>query len=86
METGTSPLAKIDRLHNLFGYDGENRRISVTDALGNTTTFSRDGAGRMTKLTDGNGHTTTYTYDADGNVLTETRRSRSDYQLHVRQG
>jgi YD repeat-containing protein len=44
---------------------------SVTNELGQTTTFAYDNVfKRMTSFTDAKGNTTRYTYDANGNLLT----------------
>jgi YD repeat-containing protein len=41
----------------------EGERISVTDAQGNTTSFTYDARGNRTSSTDALGNVTTYTYD-----------------------
>jgi YD repeat-containing protein len=45
---------------------------SVTDALGNTTTFTYSALGDLLSTTNALGHTTTYMLDSVGRVLTET--------------
>src|SRR5690606_31436779 len=40
--------------------------ISVTDALGNESTFTYNAQGQVTSVTDAAGKTTTYTYDTNG--------------------
>ncbi|NKJ21391.1 putative Ig domain-containing protein [Dyella sp. SG609] len=60
-----------------YAYDGEGRRLRVTDPLGTVTTYSYDADGNtLTQVQDaGSGKlniTTTYSYDGAGNVLTVT--------------
>lgn len=44
-------------------YDVLGRRDTVTDALGNVTSYSYDAMGRLLDMTDGNNEVTIYTYD-----------------------
>ena len=45
---------------------------TITDRLGNPTTYSYDGDGNILSMTDALSNTTTYTYDGNDNKLTET--------------
>jgi YD repeat-containing protein len=54
---------RYTRIHNTQGYDLKNRRISVTDALGKTTTTAYDSQGNIASITDSEQNTTIYTYD-----------------------
>ncbi|WP_284322501.1 hypothetical protein, partial [Dyella acidisoli] len=49
---------------------------TVTDGLGNTTTYQTNAQGQLTSViapaVNGSSPTTTYTYDANGNLLTRT--------------
>ena len=66
-------------------YDGENRRVeysytggklsSVTDVLGNTTTYEYDDHGRMTRKVDAGARPTIVTYDSYGNVSSVVDRN-----------
>jgi RHS repeat-associated protein len=54
-------------------YDERNRVKSITDALGNITSFLYDTAGRKYKVTRANGQTVTYdSYDAMNRLLQQT--------------
>jgi RHS repeat-associated protein len=63
-----------------FGYDAAARVITVTDALNNTTTYSRDGNGNQLSKQDPGGNCSTSptsgctsrTYDGDNELKTET--------------
>ncbi len=56
----------------VYEYDSKRNQTSVTDPLGNTTSFAYDTKGNITQITDPLGNKTTYTYDIRGNMLTET--------------
>ena len=51
----------------LYGYDLANHLISVTDPVGNVTSYTVDGDGQAT-LVVANGHTTSQAFDGDGRV------------------
>ncbi|MDD4957691.1 MAG: DUF6531 domain-containing protein, partial [Candidatus Omnitrophica bacterium] len=54
-------------------FDPMYRIKTVSDGLGNTTTYNYDEVGNLISVADQNTHTTTYTYDPNVNVvLTET--------------
>ncbi|MDD4957701.1 MAG: DUF6531 domain-containing protein, partial [Candidatus Omnitrophica bacterium] len=54
-------------------FDPMYRIKTVSDGLGNTTTYNYDEVGNLISVADQNDHTTTYTYDPNVNVvLTET--------------
>lgn len=55
-----------------FTYDAQGRRLTQTDARGNTTAFEYDAQGNLTKRTDPLGRATAFTYNAFGQVLTTT--------------
>jgi RHS repeat-associated protein len=48
----------------LTAYDGLNRPVTVTDAVGITTTYGYDALGNRISLTDGNEEVTLFDYDA----------------------
>jgi RHS repeat-associated protein len=54
----------------VFGYDGANRLISVTDGSGNVTTLERDGAGNPTAIVSPFGQRTELTLDGNGYLAT----------------
>ena len=47
----------------IYAYDGLNRVVSTTDALGRTTSYAYDGVGNLVGRTDARGLATAYTYD-----------------------
>lgn len=53
-------------------YDKNGNLLSVTDPLGDKTSYTYDGNGNVLTSTDANSHVTAYTYDALGDVLTVT--------------
>ncbi|MHC3473750.1 DUF6531 domain-containing protein [Streptomyces sp. 7R007] len=55
-----------------FEYDTELRLRSVTNAAGQTWSYSYDGVGRLVSETDYNGRTLTYRYDAAGQLVERT--------------
>lgn len=56
-----------------YTYDGNGNRLTQTDALGQTTTFTYDPTfNKVTSSTDPLGNVTQFTYDAKGNLLTQT--------------
>jgi RHS repeat-associated protein len=56
-------------------YDTLGNLTSVTNALGQTVTWSQfDGMGRAGRMVDANGVATDFTYAANGNMLTATQR------------
>ena len=55
-----------------YSYDGLDRRISLTDPLGNATVTSYDPDSNVIGLTDANGHTTSYRYDGLNRQIMET--------------
>ncbi len=59
-------------LGTMYDYDGLNRVIKTTDALGNSKgyykSYEYDLLGNITKLTDENQHATNYEYNADGTL------------------
>lgn len=56
-----------------FGYDGDGRRSTVTDPLGNVIRTSHDGDGNVTSVTDPVGHVTSYSYNADNEQTKVTK-------------
>jgi YD repeat-containing protein len=56
-----------------YGYDGVGNRVSVENALGQTTTYAFDGAGRVIRATLPSGLVSTYSYDLRGRLLVEPR-------------
>ena len=55
-----------------YQYDAENLLTKVTDALGNSTTYTYNAAGNLLTQTDGNGNTTTYQYNSANLVSSKT--------------
>jgi len=55
-----------------FGYDANNRLISVTDASGNITTIQRDVNENATAIVSPFGQTTTLSVDSNGNLVEVT--------------
>lgn len=55
-----------------YGYDGLDRKITMTDPNGNITQYEYDALGRVTKEINPELDETIYTYDAHGNVLSVT--------------
>ncbi len=55
-----------------YGHDLANRRETITDRLGNSTSYVYDANGNILQTTDALGNVTTATYDASDNKLTET--------------
>jgi YD repeat-containing protein len=56
------------------GYDAVGNRTSVTDPLGNVTTYAYDARDRHTKVTDARGFATVTTFDRAGNQTRQTDR------------
>ena len=52
-----------------YNYDVLNRLISMTNNVGQTTSFTYDALGRRTSMTHANGVETTYAYDAASQLL-----------------
>ncbi len=70
------------RQQTTYGYDRMGRLMSVTDAIGNSTRFTRDPLGRITARILPNGANLSYRYDALGNFVAETDAlgKRHDYR------
>src|SRR5205814_5598396 len=49
-----------------FGYDALGRLVTVTDALGQATSYGYDELGNRLTQTDANQHTTSFVYDQRG--------------------
>jgi RHS repeat-associated protein len=65
-----------------FSYDSFGNRLSVTDALGNSTTYSYDPTfAKVASITNALGNTTHYTYDSNGSLSesTDPRGNRTLY-------
>ncbi|MDH5525397.1 MAG: DUF6531 domain-containing protein [Desulfobulbaceae bacterium] len=54
------------------GDSGKNLPTALTDANGNTTSFSYDALGRLVQESDPLGKITSYQYDAKGNLISRT--------------
>jgi RHS repeat-associated protein len=50
-------------------YDSQHRPLTVTDAAGETTTYTYNSAGQVLTATNANSETTTYTYDGVGRLM-----------------
>ncbi|WP_055627938.1 RHS repeat-associated core domain-containing protein [Streptomyces hirsutus] len=55
-----------------FEYDTELRLLSVSNAAGQTWSYTYDGVGRLVSETDFDGRTSTYRYDAAGQLVERT--------------
>lgn len=55
-----------------FTYDADNRMLSMTDAMGNVTSYQYDAIGNRISTTDGNLHTIQYTYDSLNRLVQTT--------------
>ncbi len=69
---GTGPAART----STFGYDLQDRLVSVTDPLGRTVGFAYDLADRVTTQTLPDGRQIGFLYDANGNVTSVTPPGR----------
>ena len=82
----TQPLAA--RTDQSYAYDAMDRRVSATNALGQTTRFGYDARDRLTQVSTPLGLTTTRSYDADGNLVSEVDPSgaalRTEYDSEAR--
>lgn len=56
-----------------FGYNGNGDLTSVTDSLGNATSYTYDANGNLLTTTDRLGNVVTRTYNAQNQLLTEAR-------------
>ncbi|MGD0167345.1 MAG: DUF6531 domain-containing protein [Gaiellaceae bacterium] len=74
---GSAPGANPDgyRWHETYDYAGD--LTSLTDPLGDRTTFAYDAVGNLTSRTDPNGHTTSYSYDAANRLVAVTEPDNS---------
>ena len=68
------------RLLEIYGYDNAGRKISKTDALDHTTSFTYDAAGRLTALAGVKGNLT-YSYDDAGNRISQTDGNNNTTQF-----
>lgn len=59
-------------------YDETGKKMSETDAKGETTAYEYDQADQLTKLTLSNGTSILHSYDKEGNELTKTIRAGAD--------
>lgn len=64
-----------------FGYDAENRLITITDQFGNITTINRDADGVPTSIVSPDGLTTQLTIDVDGQLRGVTYPDNSGYSF-----
>ncbi|AXQ29557.1 RHS repeat protein [Solimonas sp. K1W22B-7] len=55
-----------------LGYDAKDNLIAVTDAAGNSTSFTRDGNGRVTAVTDPLNQRSALEYDSRGFAIKQT--------------
>lgn len=65
LKTITAPLGNITS----FEYDGNNNKISMTDARLNTTYYTYDSNNRLKTNKDAENGVTTYEYDPNGNLI-----------------
>ncbi|AXQ29222.1 hypothetical protein D0B54_11210 [Solimonas sp. K1W22B-7] len=64
-----------------FGYDAENRLLTLTDADGNVTTIERDGRGEATAIVAPDGQRTTVTVDGNGDLASLTYPNGSSWSM-----
>ncbi|RMG84701.1 MAG: RHS repeat protein, partial [Candidatus Dadabacteria bacterium] len=64
-----------------FGYDGDGRLVTVTDADGNVTTVERDGAGNPTAIVAPGGQRTELTLDANGFLASVANPAAETWQF-----
>jgi RHS repeat-associated protein len=64
-----------------FGYDMDNRLISITDRFGNQTTIQRDGIGKPVSITSPDGLVTRLTVDGDNHLTAITYPDTTGYSF-----
>jgi len=64
-----------------FGYDEENRLVSITDRFGNQTTITRDGSGVPFSITSPDGITTYLTIDGNNHLTAINYPDGSTYNF-----
>jgi len=64
-----------------FGYDEENRLVSITDRFGNQTVITRDGSGVPFSITSPDGISTSLTIDGDNNLTDITYPDGNSYNF-----
>jgi RHS repeat-associated protein len=69
-----------------FGYDEENRLVSITDQFGNQTTVNRDSSGVPTSIESPDGITTTLTVDEDNHLTRITYPDGNYYTFEYTPG
>lgn len=62
-----------------FGYDSENRLVSITDRFGNTTTIVRNAGGRPIGIVSPDGLTTTLSIDSQNHLTAVTHPDGAVY-------
>jgi RHS repeat-associated protein len=67
----------LGRTRTATAVEGEGQVTSVTDALGNTTSYAYDAKGRLTEITAPEGNRLIYGRDTRGRVTSVTRRDKS---------
>jgi RHS repeat-associated protein len=68
-----------------FGYDVDNKLVSITDQFGNQTTIQRDADGDPTTIISPDGITTTLTIDANNHLTEITYPDGSHYDFEYTQ-
>ncbi len=63
----TDPLRRT----MLYGYDADNRQLSITDALGGVVRFHYDAAGNRDSVVDPVGNVTRFVYDGNNRLIEE---------------
>ena len=69
------PLIASHRAATRYTYDASGSQLSVTDPVGNTTTYAYDALNRLTSDTNELGEPRLYEYDAAGNAISVTDRN-----------
>jgi RHS repeat-associated protein len=83
LETRT-PLT--NSLKYTFAYDLGGRLVSIEDAFGNTTTFTRNSSGKLTQITAPKGQVTSLNLNSNGLVSTVTNPNGDQYSLTYKTG
>jgi RHS repeat-associated protein len=84
----TDGEGNVTKLGYELGYDGGHNLISMTDANGNTTTYTYDGLNNLTSITDALGNVTQFGYEsvscAGCSVISSNLTALTDGNGHTR--
>lgn len=73
-------------LRYTFGYDANDRLVTITDAFGNQTTFIRNANGLMTSIRAPYGQVTSFTHTSDGLIASVSNPNNETYLLTYKTG